>query len=51
MLEVTFALVTREELEASAEQAGSHVTSLYGDYSRSPFQAESSQFMIWILGK
>ena len=51
MLEVTFALITREEFEASAEQAGFHVTSFYGDYSHSPFQAESSGFMIWILSK
>jgi SAM-dependent methyltransferase len=51
MLEVAFALIAREEFEASAERAGFHVTAFYGDYSRSPFQAESSGFMIWILSK
>jgi SAM-dependent methyltransferase len=48
-LDVRFRLTERDEFRAMAEAAGFRVTALYGDYDRSPFQPESSPYMIWVL--
>lgn len=49
MLEVHFCLVSREEFEAMAQQAGFRVDALYGNYDCAPFDPQASPFLIWIL--
>ena len=44
---VRFALITRGELEAMANDQGFEVETLHGDYGRSGFDSEHSPFMIW----
>ena len=46
-VDTQFRLVEKEEFAALAEEAGLHVTALYGNYDRAPFESESSPFMIW----
>jgi SAM-dependent methyltransferase len=45
--DVLFALISREEMEAAADQEGFELLALYGDYDESSFDARSSPFMIW----
>jgi SAM-dependent methyltransferase len=49
MLDMRFALIGRDEFEQRAGGAGFRVAGLYGDYDRSPFEMDSSPYMIWIL--
>lgn len=51
LLQITFALLHREEFETLAACLGFKVLALYGDYAPAPFQEENSPFMIWLLGK
>lgn len=51
MLQIRFALLQRAEFETLAAAAGFQVLSFYGDYAYSPFQEETSPYMIWVLGK
>jgi hypothetical protein len=48
-LDMRFALIEREDFAERATQAGFRVDQLYGDYDRSPFAADTSPFMIWLL--
>jgi hypothetical protein len=48
---VRFALVEREEVEASARESGLEITALCGDYDRSPFDRHTSPYLIWTLTK
>jgi SAM-dependent methyltransferase len=50
-LDIHFRIVTREEFEALAGAAGFRVVELYGDYSGSSYQEETSPYMIWVLEK
>jgi SAM-dependent methyltransferase len=49
--ELTFRLLEQAQFEAMATAAGFEVETLYGDYRRTPFEEESSPYMIWILRK
>ena len=51
MLQIHFALLQRAEFETLAAAAGFQVLSFYGDYAYTPFQEETSPYMIWVLGK
>lgn len=51
MVETRFVLHEKDALEGLAAGAGFRVLDLFGDYGRSPFNPESSPFMIWRLGK
>lgn len=51
MLDIAFALLARDEFEALATAAGFAVTGLYGNYDWSPFDEETSPFLIWTLAK
>ena len=51
LLELSAALIEREEFESAAEAAGFHPTALYGDYEYAPFDETASPFMIWVLAK
>jgi SAM-dependent methyltransferase len=48
-LDVRFRLVDQDEFLAMATDAGFAVETLYGNYDRSPFVAETSPVMIWVL--
>ncbi len=48
LLEIHYALISREEFEAMIESIGFRVVSLHGDYAGSDF-SETSPFMIWTL--
>ncbi len=50
-MELSFRLLDRAQFETMATAAGFHSEALYGDYQRSPFEEESSPYMIWILRK
>ena len=50
-LDVQFYLHQPEEFIDLAQSQGFHLVSLYGDYSYSQFQRETSPFMIWVLEK
>lgn len=50
MVELKFRLMGKEEFQELAESTGFHVLNLYGDYEYSEFRAESSPFMILVLG-
>jgi SAM-dependent methyltransferase len=50
-VDIQFYVHTRESFEVLARSQGYIMTALYGDYARNEFQAESSPFMIWVLGK
>ncbi len=50
-LPIRFALLQRAEFEALAKSVGFHIRSFYGDYTYTPFQDETSPYMIWVLGK
>jgi hypothetical protein len=51
LLPITFVLLQREEFEILATTVGFKVLTLYGDYACTPFQEETSPFMIWVLEK
>lgn len=51
LLQIVFVLLQREEFETLATAVGFKVVALYGDYSSSPFDEETSPFMIWVLEK
>lgn len=49
VLELRFAIVERDELEAMAGETGFRVVSLFGGYDRSAFAPETSPSMIFVL--
>lgn len=49
LLPMEFELIERDHFESMAREAGFHVLDLYGNYDRSPFDAERSPVMIWVL--
>ena len=51
VLELKYRLTGKEEFEELVESEGFKITALYGDYSYSEFQQETSPFMIWVLQK
>lgn len=51
LLEIRFCLLSRDEFEDLARSAGFEVVALYGDYSYSEFQEDTSPFMVWVLEK
>lgn len=51
MIELHFAVITQDAFAAMADRAGFEVTALLGDYAYSPFEPETSPFMIWKLKK
>lgn len=50
-VELAFRLLTRVQFESMAADAGFAVERLSGNYDGSPFEEETSPYMIWILGK
>ena len=50
-VDIQFYLHQQEEFQKLTQSQGFRLVSLYGDYSYSEFQSESSPFMIWVLGK
>ena len=50
-LDIQFDLHQQSEFQKLAESQGFHLVNLYGDYSYSEFQKETSPFLIWVLGK
>ncbi len=50
-LDIRFSVHHRDSFEALATAAGYCVEALYGDYSCSPFDADTSPFMIWVMHK
>ncbi|MDJ0747636.1 MAG: class I SAM-dependent methyltransferase [Xenococcaceae cyanobacterium MO_167.B27] len=50
-LDIQFYLHQQSEFQKLAESQNFHLINLYGDYSYSEFQKETSPFMIWVLGK
>lgn len=51
LMEMRVTFVEYAEFEAMARAAGFKTLALYGDYSRAPFDAHTSPFMIWVLGR
>ncbi len=51
MLPMEFAFIEKDDFDCMARQAGFHVLDLFGNYDRSPFHAERSPVMIWVLQK
>jgi SAM-dependent methyltransferase len=51
LLAMEFAFVEKRQFESMAQDAGFRVLNLFGDYDRSPFEADRSPAMIWILEK
>lgn len=51
LLQINFVLLQREAFETLAKSAGFKVLALYGDYSYTPFDEETSPYMIWVLRK
>jgi SAM-dependent methyltransferase len=49
IMPMRYSFISREEAGSLFTRARFVIESMYGDYSRTPFAAESSQFMIWIL--
>lgn len=50
-LELRFALIEYDEFRVMAEAAGFQIRAVYGNYDKSPFDAETSPFMLWTLEK
>lgn len=50
-LAISFVLFPKDEFERLAVAAGFDVETLLGDYDSTPFDHESSPFMIWVLRK
>jgi hypothetical protein len=51
LLPMTFAFVEKADFESMARDTGFDVIELYGTYDRSPFDADRSPVMIWVLRK
>lgn len=51
MVETRFRLVERGEFESLATANGFRIDALYGDMARSPFDAQVSASMIWVLSR
>lgn len=51
VLEIQFYVHQKDEFEELATSAGFKVVALYGDYSYSVFEENTSPFMIWVLRK
>ncbi|MFP4122952.1 MAG: class I SAM-dependent methyltransferase [Coleofasciculus sp.] len=51
LLDMQFCLIERQEFEEMAQESGYKIVDLYGDYSYSKFNSDTSQFMIFILEK
>ncbi len=51
VLEIQFYVHQRDEFEELATSAGFKVVALYGDYSYSVFEENTSPYMIWVLKK
>lgn len=51
LLPMEFEFIERDHFEMMARDAGFHVLGLYGNYDRSPFDADRSPVMIWVLQK
>ncbi len=51
LLPLNFRLTTPAEFEQLAHHAGLKIDTVYGDYDRTPFEAATSLFMIWVLEK
>jgi SAM-dependent methyltransferase len=51
LLQMQFAFVEKDEFERMAQSAGFHVTQLYGNYDRAPFDPLRSPVMIWRFEK
>ncbi len=51
LLPMEFELIERDHFESMACDAGFQVLDLYGNYDRSPFEADRSPVMIWMLQK
>lgn len=50
-VDIQFYLHQQQEFQELAKSQGFNVFGLYGDYSYSEFQSNTSPFMIWILEK
>jgi SAM-dependent methyltransferase len=50
LVDLRFCLHSRQAFAALVGEAGYRVIALFGDYDRTPFDAETSPYMIWILG-
>lgn len=48
-VEISFSLLPPKDFEAMAAEAGFKVVERFGDYQRSPFDPETSPFVIWAL--
>ena len=51
LLPMEFELIEEDHFESMARDAGFQVLDLYGSYDRSPFEADRSPVMIWMLQK
>ena len=51
MLNIRFAVITQTDFEQMAQEAGFRVRAMYGNYDRTPFQSETSPYMIWELSR
>lgn len=51
VLPMQFEFIERDRFESMARDAGFHVIELFGNYDRSPFDADRSPVMIWVLRK
>lgn len=51
LLPMEFDLIEKARFESMASEAGFRVVNLYGGYDRSPFDADRSPVMIWVLEK
>ena len=50
-VDIQFFLHQQEQFQKLIQSHGFQVVNLYGDYSYSEFQRETSPFMIWVLSK
>lgn len=51
LLNMQFCLIQKQEFEQLAQESGYKIVALYGDYSYSEFNRDTSPFMIFILQK
>jgi hypothetical protein len=51
LVEFRFRIIQQAQFEKMAKSAGLRVEEMYGDYTRQPFDASASPFMIWKLSK
>ena len=50
-MHLRFRVIEPDEFERLAKSVGFRIAGLYGDYSREPFNHETSPYMIWVLMK